>query len=284
MKSCIIWGISIFALLEAAWGQTNLQGISDSEGDEILALIKNLHLAQTSLAYRSAVGQRMLEEANFFSEQLKLPPPHPIQIADITGFHISPPWYSKIENTNLVSPVARIRTAKITVRGNLQTTNFSFSFSQGMLFGVMNRVKHNERFDLHSEWAKTPSLIDTNGAHQLATQWLAAIDVDIGTLQKKYEPKVEQAFFWNQPGLDVTHPPGDTNKTMLPIYNVTWGTNWADYPAQVRVLGTTKELMELHVGDSTLSRRPLLIITNAIELVNIPDPPMKHLERQTNSP
>jgi hypothetical protein len=284
MKSCIISGICIFALLEVAWGQTNLQGISDSEGDEILALIKNLHLAQTSLAYRSAVGQRMLEEANYFSEQLKLPPPHPIQIADITGFHVSPPWFSKIENTNLASPVARVRTAKIVAGGNLQTTNFSFSFSKGKLFGVENRIMYDERFDLYPVWAKTSSLINSDGAYQLATQWLAAVDIDVGALNKQTKPKVEQRWFWNQPGLNVYHPPRDTNKTMLPIYEVTWGTNWVNYPAQVQILGTTKELMKLHVGDFSLFHRPPLVITNAIELVNIPDPPMKHLERQTNSP
>jgi hypothetical protein len=43
-----------------------------------------------------------------------------------------------------------------------------------------------ERFDLYPVWAKTPSLVDSNGAYQIATQWLASVDIDVGVLGKKY--------------------------------------------------------------------------------------------------
>jgi hypothetical protein len=274
MKKIALWGILCIALVHNA--PANL---SDSEADALLATIKRLHLAQTSLAYQSVNVEYMLREANYFSGQLKLPTPHPIQLRDIDAINVSPPWYSKIEDTNLAPSVGRVLHAKFVAGGSIATTNFWFAFRLGHLSSVINRVQHMERFDLYPVWAKTPSLVDSNEAYQIATQWLASIEVDVGVLGKKYAPKVEQKWFWNRPGLDVHHPPGDTNKTMLPIFDVTWGTNWVDYPAQVRILGTTKELMELRVGDSTLSRRPLLIITNAIELNNIPDPQIKHLER-----
>ena len=99
---------------------------------------------------------------------------------------------------------------------------------------------------------------------------------------------VERRWFWNQAGLDVYHPPGDTNKTFLPIFDVTWGANTTDYPAEVEILGTKKELINLHLGDLSLSRRPLFVITNAIQLNNIPNPPLKRLKEssigKTNSP
>jgi hypothetical protein len=181
-----------------------------------------------------------------------------------------------------------VRTAKFVAGGHIYTTNFAFFFSEGYLWNIVNRVNHEERFDLHSRWAKTASLIDSNGAYQLATQWLASVDIDVGALEKKYKPKVEQRWFWNEPGLGVYHPPGDTNKTMLPVYEVTWGTNRVNYPAQVQILGTTKELMELRLSDFSLSRRPALVLSNAVELNNIPVPPVMHLQQHsstvTNSP
>ncbi|MEI8289757.1 MAG: hypothetical protein WCH99_09810 [Verrucomicrobiota bacterium] len=223
------------------------------------------NLFYVSLAYKAVVIQLALSEANYTADHLNLPTPHPIQMADLTQALVSAP---KIKNFG----------------ARLETTNFYFTFPDGKLFAVVNKEKHMERFDLYPTWAKTPSLINSNGAYQQATQWLAAIDVDVGALEKKYssQMKIEQMYFWNQPGLGVVHPPGDTNKTMLPIFNVTWGEGGkTEYPVQVRILGTTKELMELHLFDSSFSRRPPLLITNAEELNNIKNPPEMRLQQLT---
>jgi hypothetical protein len=279
MKKFAILVVGCLALIQTFLAQAAPAHLTDSESDELLGVIKKLQLAKTSLAYRSTAVQHMLQEANYFSVQLNLPTPHPIQIRDIDDIHVTPLWYSKIENTNLASAVERVLHAKFVVGGFIETTNFCFFFQGGRLWSVVNRVQHMERFDLYPVWAKTASLISSNGAVQLATQWLASVDIEVGALEKKHIPKVEQQWFWNQPGLNVHHPPGDTNKTVLPIFSVTWGGD----AVQVKILGTTNELMELRVGDSTFSHRPLLIITNAIELNNIPDPPLKHLERSPAS-
>lgn len=218
-----------------------------------------------SLAYKAAVLRLLLPEASFVSERLRLPPPHPIQVNDVQKAYISSP--------EMLRPGATIVTTNVL---------FIFDFyDSGKLYAVRNKLHHDERFDLYPEWARTPSLVNSTGAHQLATQWLAAIDVDVKALEQKYEHQVEQAYYWD--------PPGTTNKTMLPIFNVAWGTNYPnEYPAQVRILGTTKELMELHLSEPSLSRRPPLVITNAMELNNTDPPVVKHLQRpieqtQTNS-
>ena len=57
---------------------------------------------------------------------------------------------------------------------------------------------------------------------------------------------------------------------------------------RVEILGTTKELQDMWINDLTFSRRPLLIITNALDLVRAHDPPAKQLKNpvtgvQTNS-
>ena len=222
------------------------------------------NLFYVSLAYKMAMLQLVLPEVNYVSHQLNLPTPHPIEMTDVTEALVSPPKFG---------PAIRI-----------ETTNFVFTFPRGKLYAVINKTKHLERFDLYPVWAQTPSLIDSNGAVRLAKQWLGDIDVDVDRLEKKYgsTPEVRQSFFWNKPGhgwMNMEHSPGDTNKTMLPIFTVRWGSG-PDYAADVEILGTTKELMSLYLSYSdSLSRRPSVVPTNAVELNNIPDPPAEHLQR-----
>jgi hypothetical protein len=93
-----------------------------------------------------------------------------------------------------------------------------------------------------------PSLIDTNGAYQLATQWLAAVDVDMAAVGK-LKWTVNQLHYKAK---------GATNYVTLPLYYVDFGNE--HYPASgnlqafdeplvsVEVLGTTKELQDLKMG------------------------------------
>jgi hypothetical protein len=177
MNTKILLVFAGFVFNGLVWGQTNPYGISDADGREIMAMIKSNHLANVSLAYKAAVIPRMLEEVNYLSERLNLPMPHPIQNSDIKSIHVTPPWYSGIDsstlNTNILSPIARIREAKVTIRGVVETTNFIFSLDKGKLLYVCrmengNNYINDARLD---EWRTKPSLINSNQAYQLATQW-----------------------------------------------------------------------------------------------------------------
>ena len=117
-------------------------------------------------------------------------------------------------------------------------------------------------------------------AHELATQWLAAVDVNVPALEKKYPPEVNR--------LRVL-PKNSTNIVEAPFYFVHWGwqyfTNNDDNHTisstplvEVKILGTTKEFVELHMLDTSFSRRPLLLVTNALELIRTPNPSVKHLQ------
>jgi hypothetical protein len=224
----------------------------------------------------------MLAEANYFSKKLNLPMRHPLLISD-AAIHPSPPLFSRIDNTNFTSLADRIRNAKFVVSGNLETTTFSFYYHEGHLWDLGWSVDGQMKYDEHA-----PSLIDTNGAYQLARQWLAAVDVDVAALEEKYKPSVEQRWYirpgvgtgdTNIVGVPVTAPGqadyasiAEKDKIFVPTFEVTWGGD----AARVKVLGTRKELMELHLGDWSFSRRPQLVITNAIELSNTPAPPVIH--------
>jgi hypothetical protein len=282
--------ISGFVLNGVAEEQRNPCGLTDADGREIMSLIHSNHLAQTSLAYKSAVAPRMLEEANWLSERLKLPPPHPIQPFDVKRIYVIAPWYSGLDraflNTNIPSPIARVLAAKVAIRGFIETTNFNFGFDWGKLVHVcrMEGGKNYIDDDKLDKWVKMPSLIDESQAYQLATEWLTAIDVDMAALAK---------LKWTVHPLRYL-PSGATNPVVMPFYYVDFGSRHlhsenmdSDEPLiEIKILGVTKELMELSIADETLSHRSQIIITNAMELSRIPDPspmPLQHLPAtQTN--
>ena len=125
-----------------------------------------------------------------------------------------------------------------------------------------------------------PSLITASQAHELATQWLASVDIDVPALETKYPSEVNRLRYL---------PKNSTNIIELPFYFVHWGwqyfTNNDDNHTisstplvEVKVLGTTKEFVELHMLDTSFSRRPQLLITNALDLIRIPNPPLKRLQ------
>jgi len=243
-------------------------------GEDVPLLPTNLF--HVSMAYRVVAVERMLGEVNYFAQQLQLPTPRPIRPADITWSHLNPP-----------------RTG---FGGAITVRNCDFSFpnrGEGKLCYITRLTVRDghDVLDLYPELASTPSLIDSNGAYQLATQWLTSVSVDVPALEQKYKSNVRQWFFWGKPEnlpKDQWSVPAitSTNKTMLPIFDVRWGDGETP-PVKVTILGSTKELLQLRMEDSSFSRRPPLVITNALELDDIPDPQVKHLQQiqgpETNS-
>jgi hypothetical protein len=76
--------------------------------------------------------------------------------------------------------------------------------------------------------ATTPSLIDNAQAHELATRWPAAIDVDVESLEKEYQPKISQP--------DYSYPLGTTNKVKTALQDCEparlWQVEVASKPAR----------------------------------------------------
>jgi hypothetical protein len=219
------------------------------------------NLLHISLAYKMAVIQLMVGEANFYAEKLNLPCSRPIQVSEVKS---------------LVRPLSS------GFGSFISTSNFFFSFNKdGKLWDVV-RLKLFEgdtpyvftSFVPHiSELKKTPSLINKNEAYQMATQWLNAFSVNVPGLEQKHKPLVTQQ--------QVIASPDSTNLITLPIYYVKWG-NQENPAVEVNILGTTKELMELRTEDTSFSRRRPLIVTNAAELNSRPDPIPKTLSTSTN--
>ena len=259
-----------------AYAETTL---TEAEENELLGIIANLNSHER--VFSPLAMQKLLTEANQLSEQLKLPPPHPIFTSDLIAYHISPPWFGVIhDKTPGLSEIEKVRRSQVAAKGFVETTNYSFSFADGG-FSVVNKEWKDE-VNHYNEWVNIPSLIDTNGAYQLATQWLAAAGVKMGTLQTKYgaQGNVEQSYIWN--------PVGTTNKAMLPLFEVTWGNDPTHYSVEVRVSGITKKLLDLRVNEASISRRPPLVLGTVADiekfLNSYTNLPIRHVEPLSNRP
>lgn len=255
--------IGCMAVIQLAESQPSYERTPEEE--ESLAVYKSL--ARTSLAYRAAAGERMLAEINHYSDRLHLPTPHPIRYSDLDGIRISPPWFNRVGDTNTgLSSFQKMRTVKFAAGGNLETTNMCFTCRDGKLAYVL-RVDQQGMSYRPSCYDDNPVLINDAQAYQIATQSLAAIDEDLAKLEKIHPHRV---WRWRCPN--------NTNSTsdLAHFFFVGWGEG-ENPPVCVTIDGRTGKLLGIDMQDVSFSRRPLLIITNAIELNNIPDPPAKQL-------
>jgi len=217
-----------------------------------------------SLAYKVVVLQLMVGEANFFARQLDLPCPKPIQV---TRSFVRPPAFG--------------------FGGTLDTAQFFFSFNDsGKLWKIVktDAVIHNPQS--WPEIKNTPTVIDTNGAYRLATQWLSRIDVDLAALDRRCFAQVRQQKFFD-PAIPRTLGPLPTNAPMstAPLFRIHWfdraQTNYLI--GEMAIDGLKKELLDWTLNDTALSRRPPLVITNAAELNGQPDPIFKKLDQRKDS-
>jgi hypothetical protein len=293
MKKNLI-GLFICCLLAQKVLAYELTGAENAERLELTKAINH-----RSLALTDTTMQQMLTEANFAANRLKLPTHYPIVVPDICNHFIVMDWLNVLHTTNqLIDPrfpdtiygahifdatiprASRLHALKFGLFGYIANTNFQFGFAQGRLIHIERLSDPSTEYYAHdlNKLVGQPSLIDTNGAYQLATQWLAAVDVDMTRLEK-LKWTVNQLHYRSR---------GATNSVTLPLYYIDFGGK--HYPASgnlvasdeplltVEVLGTTKQLQELRINDVSFCQRPLLIITNAFDLIETPSKSMQSQE------
>ncbi|MGH7941918.1 MAG: hypothetical protein ACREFR_12705 [Limisphaerales bacterium] len=256
------------------------------------------------LAWQAAVSQAMREKANWLANRLNLPIERPLSTANIRTWCIQEPaldilrqpmpspypdsiFGTDIYNTNFLR-LKRILSLRFGIEGVLDTPAFEFSFSDGQLAEIIRRdASEGERYADRlvarmNQPAVLPPLSKTTETYQLATNWLAAVGVNLAKLEKSRLPHpVHQAQI-------------RLAGALLPqtIYFVDWGTNYYgmywDYhfwhtnewhPAVTVEIGPRKELLELYVGDPTYFRNPQTLIPSKTvwRLVHTPDPPIDQL-------
>lgn len=195
-------------------------------------------MAPAPLAYKFVATTLMLAEVNYCATRLKLPINLPVKEQDLVKIMVFNP---KTGGRALA---------------RLDTTNFSFSFGKpGRLIFVTRLEQGYQALSTTRRQGRlptvqflpqllgVPSVIDTNGAYHLASNWLASIDVDVARLEREYPPVSTQ---WVLEGKGPKGP--------VPVFSVDWGeTSGLDGPAynirgpaiRVLIAGDTKDLLYL---------------------------------------
>jgi len=230
-------------------------------------LIKHHHV---SLAYKLVVAGMVLTNMNSILERLGLPA-KPIEQKDLVGVFVWP-WFPD-------APVSQNQDVKpMLPSASFETTNFVFNFREGKLFLIVNKQTNGQQMDRYREWAKMPSLIGSNEAYQMATNWLARVYVDVPLLNQKYNVSVSQPHVWMTPPAKWGEE--GSNLTAVPIYYVAW--NKGDYEAaRVGIFGPTKQFTGLTIGDrdkgfdASICSHVYLRVTNEEELLAMTNVPMR---------
>jgi hypothetical protein len=150
------------------------------------------------LAYKYVAVAAMLAEASFCSHNLKLPIKLPIERSQLR--------YRLVGTPELPS-----------LRGRLDTDDYSFCFPRSGRLQFIHRLARLSPPDAgeRNRTALRPtSLISTNEAYRLATNWLTALSFDVHALERSNECVVWQEVLWDENGREKGH---------RPIFHVDWG-------------------------------------------------------------
>jgi hypothetical protein len=236
-----------------------------------------IHMLYTTTAYQNAVLQLFANEANFAAKQFHLNEPLPIVVpSDTKSWRVGPP-----PGTWQISGGTVTSTG---IGGEIPASNYVFNFEGGHLSGI--RLKSPSDYTNLLQATNLPSLIDTNGAYQLATQWIAALSIDVSELQQKYPLRVMQEPAWERESDGRMVPVSDGR--VWPLFHIGSCDYMKKYrngrnsdrllrPSRfdtfyIQIVGTTKELIELKIGDGSFFKSPSLRVTNTAELLGPPPP------------
>lgn len=210
-----------------------------------------LDVTFTTKEYQQAAFNLVLQEANRVAREMQLPEHLPITESNITEAYISPFGSS-------------YRTKAI---GNVTTSNYIYKVNEGRKFSGLGIVDYNQTC-LKLTQPKLPiSLMDTNDAYQLATQWLAAASMDVNSLNRDCKVHVALAPYWNSLARLGDMP----ERSFVPIYIVWWSPSekqpkWRNDSAYVELFLPTKKLLQLNVDSPEYILRKPLVFTNLSSL------------------
>jgi hypothetical protein len=206
------------------------------------------------LAYKYVAIAVMLVEINFCAGRLQLMNEAPITVKSLNLQHVANPYVTGFG-------------------GTLETTNYSFVFFED---GKLRRIQRINKFEkiplraLQLKLYRMPSLINTNEAYQLATNWLSAISVDVLTLEQRHPHSVIQKYFYPDSTSIKDLPEKRKKIALLPIFHVFWGDE-KEPAVMVSIFGPTKEMLGIYQNDDSFSLRPAELVKDADKLLAIQD-------------
>jgi hypothetical protein len=201
-----------------------------------------------NLAYRYVALALMVAEANHAIERLGIPQWKAFGVTELSAHFVAPPRRS--------------------LGGSIETTNFFFGFAGDGKLRYIHCYNHLDRKlplpDQYAQWAKLNSLIGTNEAYQVASNWLDRLEVDLAALERRHPPHVMQAR------LEGEQTP-DGRTALVPRFEVAWGTNMWEPVVWVSIFGPTKEPLRIRIEDTAFLKRPKGLVKNPESLLAIKD-------------
>lgn len=199
----------------------------------------------TTMAYQEEALNRVLQEANLVANELNLPEELPITKSNMVKAFISPFGFAY---------------AKKAI-GNVTTRNYAYYVSMDNKFSYLESPYQFELCQkFQTDYTLPSSMFETNQAVMLATQWLAAVSMDVAAISRDcvLDVKIADAY---------VHAPAGK---FVPVYNVVWvkKTDAKSAAASVRVFTPTRTLLQLRVEDSKYILRPPIVFTNLAELLS----------------
>lgn len=201
----------------------------------------------TTVAYQREALRLLIQEANRVARDLQLHETLPITESNLTRVYIGPFGYNY----------------EMRAIGNITTSNYWYFVKRDDKFSDLTVVDIDARCrDYAAHYSCRRDQLDTNGAFQLAAQWLSAANMDVQGLNRDYSVHVALDPYWN--GLRMGEVP---KRSFVPIYIVSWlpldkPEYSAGSAAWVELFLPTKTLLNLSVENPKYILRPPLVFTN----------------------
>lgn len=208
----------------------------------------------TTEAYEKEAFRLVVEEANRVAKDLGLPEKLPISRSDLSRVFVLG-YGQSVAHEGAV--------------GNVHTRDYGYFVSRDQKLCFVEGAHQDQdcqKWVAEYQWPR--SQMDTNGAYQLATQWLAAARMDVKALNRDCTVVAEPEGFYNQ-YLSST-------QVFVPIYDVYWQsaknkTEGYGSVASVKLFAPTKTLVSLRVEEPKYILRKPLVFTNLDVLLAKPD-------------
>lgn len=177
---------------------------------------QNSDLTDTTAAYQSGALQLLIREANHIAKQLNLKEDLPITETNLVEKYITPPRLAR----------------GMKAVGNISTRNYRYFFSIDNKFSFLTLTDLDKDYSRLEDQVLSASLIDTNAAFRLATQFLSAVSMDVPALNRDCRLEI------------LPWTPGGTN--FVPVYWVRWYKG-RDILAMVELFEPTRTVRQLRV-------------------------------------